>query len=50
MDDVTEFAAWVKQSDRELKEWFDLLKDEDARMLQWLVDQSNMNPIDGLDL
>ena len=49
MDSVQEFAAWVEQSDRELQEWLQGLEAESDRVLAWLVEQAEVDPLKGFE-
>jgi len=46
MDSVQDFAAWVEQSDRELQEWLQGLEAESDRVLAWLVEQAEVDPLE----
>ena len=49
MDSEQEFAAWVEQLDRELQEWLQGLEAESDRVLAWLVEQAEVDPLEGFE-
>lgn len=46
MTEVDDLAGWLAESDRELKKWLDGLEAESERTLQWLVEQSSLDPLE----
>ena len=48
MDTVEELAAWVERIDRDWQQWADGLEAEHQRLMAWLVEQSERDPLEGL--
>ena len=48
MDTVEDLAAWVEQVDRDWQQWADGLEAEHQRLMAWLVEQSERDPLEGL--
>ena len=48
MDSVEELAALVEQADRDWQQWADGLEAEHQRLMAWLVQQAERNPLEGL--
>jgi len=46
METVEDFAAWIEESDRELKEWFENENAESERLMLWLVEQAEIDPLE----
>ena len=48
MDIVEELAALVEQADRDWQQWADGLEAEHRRLMTWLVEASERDPLEGL--
>ena len=48
MDSVEELAALLEQADRDWQQWADGLEAEHQRLMAWLVEQSERDPLEGL--
>ena len=46
MENVEDFAAWIEESDRELKAWLDDLEADNDRLMLWLVEQTEIDPLE----
>ena len=45
MGNVEDFAAWIEESDRELKAWLEV-EAEQERLISWLVEQTEIDPLE----
>ena len=46
MENVEDFAAWIEEPDRELKAWLDGLEADNDRLISWLVEQTEIDPLE----
>ena len=45
MENVEDFAAWIEESDRELKAWLEV-EAEEERLISSLVEQTEIDPLE----
>ena len=45
MGNVEDFAAWIEESDRELKAWLEV-EAEQERLISWLIEQTEIVPLE----
>ena len=45
MENVEDFAAWIEESDRELKACMEV-EAEEERLISWLVEKTEIDPLE----